>query len=584
MLKIFLKFKPIHWVLTAVLIGITVGQVWFDVQMLPDYTEELIRRMMEGYSSNYLWRTGGWMLLYAGGSLLANLVGGIIAAYLAASLGKRIRKDLFAKVQSFGFEEMNKFSTASLITRSTNDITQVQTVAVMMLRMAINAPITAIWAIVRIQSTSWQFTVTTAVAIGGVAVLLLIACIFVLPKFRLIQKLTDRLNAVARQNLTGLRVVKAYNADEYEQNKLHDVNYKLNQTNIFANSVMAVMLPILNLVMQGVNLVIWWLGAHLIQDGTIAFPQLQFFSSLIMQVLLAFLMIAMLLVMVPRAQVSAKRIHEVLRTNAKITDKAEPLVFAEDCCGTIEFDNVTFKYPDAENSVLENISFEVKKGQTAAFIGSTGSGKSTLINLIPRFYDVSEGGVKVGGLDVRDVAQKDLRKRIGYVPQKGVLFSGTIEENIGYCESAEKEKAENPDALKQAAHVACAEEFIEDLDEKYEAKVSQGGKNFSGGQKQRMSIARAVAAKPEIFIFDDSFSALDYKTDKEVRARLKQFTGESTCLIVAQRIGTIMDADVIVVLEKGKMVGKGTHKELLESCEIYKEIALSQLSEEELVS
>ena len=599
MLRLFSKFKPLDWLLIAVLVGVIIVQVYFDVH-LPDYSAQLIERLTETnpatgmpYTTAYIWRTGGRMAIYAGGSLGASVVAGLLAAYLAAKLGRQIRDDIFAKVQSFGFEETGKFSTASLITRSTNDIGQVQMVVMMLLRVAISAPITAIWAIVRINQASIEITITTAVAIIALMLLLLIVCLFVLPKFRLIQKLTDRLNAVTRQNLTGIRVVKAYNADKFEEAKFGEINKQLNSANLFANTIMGSLFPILMLTIQGVNLAIFWIGAYLINQGSLHFPDLMQFSGLVMQVLMSFIMISMLLVMVPRAQISARRISEVLRTKTKITDPIEPKEFDVSKAGEIEFDNVSFKYPNAENNILEGISFKVSRGQTAAFIGSTGSGKSTLINLVPRFYDISDGSLKVSGVEVREARQEDLRAKIGYVPQKGVLFGGTIESNIGYSGWKLMAGASDGDyqlgasikpieVIKQAAHIAMAEEFIDDLKDGYQSKVSQGGKNFSGGQKQRMSIARAVAAEPEIFIFDDSFSALDYKTDREVRARLKKHTKGATCLIVAQRIGTIMDADLIVVLEEGKMVGKGTHKELLKSCEAYKEIALSQLTEEEL--
>ena len=575
----------------VVLIAVTVGQVYFDVY-LPERTARLFDPDVLGGGASVVLHAGGRMLQYAAGSLGMAIVGGGMAAYLASKLGRQIRADIFAKVQAFGFEEMNKFSTASLITRSTNDIEQVQMVTMMVLRMAVRAPITAVWAIIRINNASWDLTVMTAIAISMLAVILILLCIFVLPKFRLIQKLTDKLNAVTRENLTGLRVVKAYNADRYEQEKFGKVNRELNRNNFFANGVMGALMPILMLVMNGVSLAIFWLGSRLINAGEFDPPALMEFSGLITQVLMAFILISMLLVFFPRAQVSARRIAAVLRTKAKIIDPVESKAFDESKAGEVVFDNVSFKYPNAEKNVLEGISFKVTKGQTAAFIGSTGSGKSTLINLVPRFYDVSEGRVTVSGTDVREVKQEDLRAKIGYVPQKGVLFGGTVESNIGYGEKVDSgQKAGNQElstencqltTIQQAAYVSMADEFINELDERYQSKVSQGGKNFSGGQKQRMSIARAVATKPEIFIFDDSFSALDYKTDKGVRARLKEYTHGATCLIVAQRIGTIMDADIIVVLDEGKPVGVGTHKELLKSCKVYKEIALSQLSKEEL--
>jgi len=578
MLKLFKKFKALDWVLVVLLVAASVGQAFFDVYM-PRESAVLFDYMLGDYGASYLWAQGVRVLLFGGGSFVVNIIGSVIAGFLAAHVGRTIRKDLFKKVQSFGFEEMNKFSTPSLITRATNDITQVQTVMVMMLRIAISSPITAIWAIVRISNASLELTLLTALTVAGTAAIMLILTIFVLPKFKLIQTLTDKLTGVTRQNLTGLRVVKAYNAEDFEQEKFKQVNTKLNKSHVFANSIMGVMMPILMLVMNGINLAIFWLGAHLMNQGSLNFPDLMEFSGLIMQVLMAFLMLAMLVTMIPRAQVSAKRVIEVLKTNPRVIDPISPLEFSSNTIEEIEFDGVGFSYPGAEGKVLDNISFKATKGETVAFIGSTGSGKSTLINLLPRFYDATEGSIKIDGIDVKSVRQSDLRAKIGYVPQKASLFSGTIKSNILYGA-----KRDCQELAETAAHIAMADEFILEKDGGYEAEVSQAGKNFSGGQKQRLSIARAVAAEPAVFIFDDSFSALDYKTDREVRARLKAKTKDSTRLIVAQRIGTIMDADKIIVLEKGKMVGMGTHKSLLKDCPVYKEIALSQLSEKELVS
>lgn len=613
MLRLFKKFKALDWFLVVLLIAASVGQAYFDVYM-PQQTARLFERMLGGYGQSYLWQAGGRMLAFGGGSFGMNIIGSIIAAFLAANIGKVIRRDLFSKVQRFGFEEMNRFSTASLITRATNDITQAQMVMVFMLRIAISSPITAVWAIIRISNASLELTLLAGATIVATTLLMLILTIFVVPKFKLIQKYTDKLNGVARQNLTGLRVVKAYNAEDYEEEKFNKVNHNLNKTNVFANSVMGLMTPILMFVMNGINLGIFWLGAHLMNQGSLNFPHLMEFSGLIMQVLMAFLMVGMLLTIVPRAQVSAKRVIEVLETEPRVVDPEEPKDFNMGLTGEIEFDNVGFSYPGAEGKVLDGITFTAKKGETVAFIGSTGSGKSTLINLVPRFYDATEGAIRVDGRDVREVTQKSLRSKIGYVPQKASLFSGTIASNIGYGQKktpfaelalkdsdktglvlAKPEGSDNYIVTTRAtiheqdkkraaiaAHVAMADEFIEEKEGKYDAPVAQGGKNFSGGQKQRMSIARAIAAQPDILIFDDSFSALDYKTDREVRARLRTHTQDSTKLIVAQRIGTIMDADKIIVLEKGRMVGMGTHRELLDTCEVYKEIALSQLSEEEL--
>ncbi|MCL2821906.1 MAG: ABC transporter ATP-binding protein/permease [Firmicutes bacterium] len=618
MLRLFSKLKPTDWILIVLLIGVSIGQAYFDVYM-PAHSATLFDRMISGSSAQSLWQAGGLMLLYAGGSFLMNIIGAIISAFLISNLGRQIRKDLFKTVQSFGFEEMNKFSTPSLITRTTNDVARAKDAMVMSLRVAISSPITAIWAIVRISNASLDLTLLTALTVAASSAIMLVLTFLVLPKFRLIQSLTDKMNAVTRQNLTGLRVVKAYNAERYEQEKFDQVNKKLNKNHVFANSIMGVLNPLLMLVMNGITLAIFWLGAQLINQGQLNFPDLMEFSGLIMQVLMSFLMLGFLVSMVPRAQVSAKRVLQVLDTKPRVVDPFDEntVRFKSENKGEIEFENVSFSYPDAEAKVLDSISFKVKKGQTVAFIGSTGSGKSTLINLVPRFYDVTDGIVRVEGVDVKKVKQKDLRAKIGYVPQKGVLFGGTVASNIGYgmgqsdsqiktdknqsdhdkissINQSNSNSPKQPDCqnqsnhdqfyskLKQAALVASADTFIENLDDKYDSPVSQGGKNFSGGQKQRLSIARAVAADPDIFIFDDSFSALDYKTDKEVRENLKKHTKDATCLIVAQRIGTIMDADSIIVLEHGKVAGIGTHKDLLNTCAVYKEIALSQLTEEEL--
>ena len=481
---------------------------------------------------------------------------------------------MYRKVVSFSFEEINRFSTPSLITRSTNDIQQVQMAVVMILRMAISAPITAIWAIFRIQATSATLTAATAVALCVLVAVLITIFVIVMPKFKLIQRLTDRLNGVTRENLTGLRVVRAYNAEQYQEEKFGKVNEEVTRVNLFTNRVMGLMSPFMMLVMNGITLAIYWLGASLINEGSLDFATMTAFSMLAMQVLMAFMMLTMLFIMLPRASVSAKRINEVLETENRIGEPAEPKPFTERA--TVEMKNVSFRYPDADGYVLKDISFRAKQGDTVAFIGATGSGKSTLVNLIPRFYDATEGEVLVDGVNVREVRQADLRARIGYVPQKGTLFSGTVASNIGYGGVTDDQK------IRSAAEVAMASEFVEQMEEGYDSHISQGGKNVSGGQKQRLSIARAAAIDPEIFIFDDSFSALDYKTDREVRSRLKEYTKNATSLIVAQRIGTIRDADLIIVLDRGVAVGQGTHEELLKTCPVYREIALSQLSKEEL--
>lgn len=574
MIKLLKRFRPVDWILTALILGLTVAQVWFDLE-LPTYSANIISEITnEGATVGSVLSIGGTMLLLALGSMACSMAIGFIAAYVSAHFSYSLRGDVYRKVVSFSFEEINRFSTPSLITRSTNDIQQVQMAVVMILRMAISAPITAIWAIFRIQATSATLTAATAVALCVLVAVLITIFVIVMPKFKLIQRLTDRLNGVTRENLTGLRVVRAYNAEQYQEEKFGKVNEEVTRVNLFTNRVMGLMSPFMMLVMNGITLAIYWLGASLINEGSLDFATMTAFSMLAMQVLMAFMMLTMLFIMLPRASVSAKRINEVLETENRIGEPAEPKPFTERA--TVEMKNVSFRYPDADGYVLKDISFRAKQGDTVAFIGATGSGKSTLVNLIPRFYDATEGEVLVDGVNVREVRQADLRARIGYVPQKGTLFSGTVASNIGYGGVTDDQK------IRSAAEVAMASEFVEQMEEGYDSHISQGGKNVSGGQKQRLSIAQAAAIDPEIFIFDDSFSALDYKTDREVRSRLKEYTKNATSLIVAQRIGTIRDADLIIVLDRGVAVGQGTHEELLKTCPVYREIALSQLSKEEL--
>lgn len=574
MIKLLKRFRPVDWILTALILGLTVAQVWFDLE-LPTYSANIISEITnEGATVGSVLSIGGTMLLLALGSMACSMAIGFIAAYVSAHFSYSLRGDVYRKVVSFSFEEINRFSTPSLITRSTNDIQQVQMAVVMILRMAISAPITAIWAIFRIQATSATLTAATAVALCVLVAVLITIFVIVMPKFKLIQRLTDRLNGVTRENLTGLRVVRAYNAEQYQEEKFGKVNEEVTRVNLFTNRVMGLMSPFMMLVMNGITLAIYWLGASLINEGSLDFATMTAFSMLAMQVLMAFMMLTMLFIMLPRASVSAKRINEVLETENRIGEPAEPKPFTERA--TVEMKNVSFRYPDADGYVLKDISFRAKQGDTVAFIGATGSGKSTLVNLIPRFYDATEGEVLVDGVNVREVRQADLRARIGYVPQKGTLFSGTVASNIGYGGVTDDQK------IRSAAEFAMASEFVEQMEEGYDSHISQGGKNVSGGQKQRLSIARAAAIDPEIFIFDDSFSALDYKTDREVRSRLKEYTKNATSLIVAQRIGTIRDADLIIVLDRGVAVGQGTHEELLKTCPVYREIALSQLSKEEL--
>lgn len=578
MLRLYKNLKAKDWLLVALIVGITVAQVFFTMR-LTDKTSDIVGAIqavsngMPGATTADIWRHGGIMLGYAVCSALCQVLTGITASHVASGLSATLRSKVYSKVESFSIAEVNKFSTASLITRTTNDIQQIHMANIMVLRMLIYAPIMAIWAICKINASSGQLTIATAVAVVILVLCILAIMLTVMPKFRMMQKLTDRLNGVTRENLTGIRVVRAYNAEDYQEKKFEKANSDFTKTQLFTGRVMALMSPVMMLVMNGLTLALYWIGAALINAGETDYQTIVSFMMLASQVIMAFLMMLMMLILLPRAQVAAKRINEVLDTPLSISDPENEQPLTEE--GTVEFRDVSFRYPDAEKDVFEHISFRAEKGQTVAFIGSTGSGKSTLINLVPRFYDATEGEVLVDGVNVKDVKQSTLRSKIGYVPQKGVLFSGTVAENIGFGGNTGRA------GIEEAAKVAEADGFITEMGG-YDSPISQGGKNVSGGQKQRISIARAVAQKPEIMIFDDSFSALDYKTDRQVRENLKGALSGATNLIVAQRIGTIMDADKIIVLDKGKAVGEGTHKELLENCPIYREIALSQLSKEEL--
>lgn len=578
MLRLYKNLKAKDWLLVALIVGITVAQVFFTMR-LTDKTSDIVGAIqavsngMPGATTADIWRHGGIMLGYAVCSALCQVLTGITASHVASGLSATLRSKVYSKVESFSIAEVNKFSTASLITRTTNDIQQIHMANIMVLRMLIYAPIMAIWAICKINASSGQLTIATAVAVVILVLCILAIMLTVMPKFRMMQKLTDRLNGVTRENLTGIRVVRAYNAEDYQEKKFEKANSDFTKTQLFTGRVMALMSPVMMLVMNGLTLALYWIGAALINAGETDYQTIVSFMMLASQVIMAFLMMLMMLILLPRAQVAAKRINEVLDTPLSISDPENEQPLTEE--GTVEFRDVSFRYPDAEKDVFEHISFRAEKGQTVAFIGSTGSGKSTLINLVPRFYDATEGEVLVDGVNVKDIKQSTLRSKIGYVPQKGVLFSGTVAENIGFGGNTGRAD------IEEAAKVAEADGFITEMGG-YDSPISQGGKNVSGGQKQRISIARAVAQKPEIMIFDDSFSALDYKTDRQVRENLKGALSGATNLIVAQRIGTIMDADKIIVLDKGKAVGEGTHKELLENCPIYREIALSQLSKEEL--
>ncbi|PEA80939.1 ABC transporter ATP-binding protein [Bacillus pseudomycoides] len=529
--------------------------------------------------SNYILTSGGKMLLLSLVSMAATVIVSLLAAKVAAGLGRDLRKKVFRKVTSFSNAEFDKFSTASLITRSTNDIQQVQTLMVMLLRIVFYAPILGIGGIIKVLTTDLSMGWIIAVAV--IAILSLVIGLFsiAIPKFKSIQKLVDKINLITRESLTGMLVIRAFNNQKHEEKKFEKGNQDLTRTNLFVSRLMSFMMPMMMFIMNAVTVLIIWVGSHQVDMGHMQVGDMMAFMQYTMQIIMAFLMISMVSIMVPRASVSAQRIAEVLDTDLSIHDAAEPKTFASDKKGYVEFKNVSFKYPGAEENVLSNITFTAKPGETTAFIGSTGSGKSTLINLIPRFYDVTSGQILIDGTDIREVSQSELREKVGYVPQKGVLFSGTIESNLKY---GKKEATE--EELAKAAEIAQAMEFINAKPESFQAEISQGGTNVSGGQKQRLSIARALAKKSEIFIFDDSFSALDFKTDAALRRALNNEIAGSTVLLVAQRISTIMNADKIIVLDEGKIVGTGTHEELMENCEVYKQIALSQLSREELSS
>jgi ATP-binding cassette subfamily B protein len=594
MLKIFKYLKPKEWLMAGISLIFIVTQVWLELR-LPEYMSEITTlTQTPGSEASDIWLHGGYMLLCALGSLLAAIVVGHLAAKIGASFSQRLRSLLFNKVESFSMEEIDRFSTSSLITRSTNDITQVQMLVVLALQLVIKAPIMAVWAITKIAGKGYEWSMVTGAGVLIVLLMVTLLMIFVVPKFRKMQILIDNITRVTRENLTGLRVVRAYNAEDYQENKFEKANDELTGTQMFTNRAMAVMMPVMNVMLGGLSLAIYWIGAHLINaagmtinaDGVpeklAVFSNMVVFSQYSMQVIMSFMMLVMIFIMLPRASVSAKRINEVLDTEPKITDGSETNG-KSGVAGEIEFNSVSFKYPDAAKPVLEDISFSAKQGETVAFIGSTGSGKSTLINLIPRFFDATEGEVLVDGVNVKDYKLESLLNKIGYVPQKAVLFKGTVESNVAYGDNGSDEDYSVND-IKKAVRIAQAADFVEKMDGEYGASIAQGGTNVSGGQKQRLAIARAVCRKPEIYIFDDSFSALDYKTDRVLRSVLKKETSGITNLIVAQRIGTIMDADQIIVLDEGRIAGKGKHKELLQTCAVYKEIAMSQLSEEELAS
>ena len=580
MVKLLKKLTWKDFILAAVAFVFIIVQVWLSLTM-PDYMSEITKLVQtKGSKMNDILIAGGKMLACALGSLLAAVCTSICSSNFSANL----RGQVFHKVQSFSMEEIGNFSTASLITRSTNDITQVQMLIVMGLEVLLKAPIMAVWALCKISTKNWQWTASIGVAVVVLLSFVGVCVAVALPKFKKLQSLTDNLNRVTRENLTGLNVVRAYNAEGYQQKKFNDANDELTKTQLFANRTMGTMMPGIQMVMNGLMLAIYWIGAYLISNAQM-FDKLTIFSDMIvftqyaMQVVMSFMMLVMIFVLLPRASVSAKRINEVLDMTLSIKDGTKENGI-DGKKGEVEFRNVSFCYPDAEKDVIEDISFTAHKGETIAFIGSTGCGKSTVINMIPRFYDATKGEVLVDGVNVKEYTQKALRNKIGYVSQKAVLFTGSIKSNVAYGDNGTKGFTD--DDVKQAIETAQAEEFVDKTEGGVDAFVAQGGSNFSGGQKQRLSIARAICRHPEILIFDDSFSALDYKTDRVLRDTLRKTCADATRFIVAQRIGTIRDADKIIVLDDGKIAGMGKHNELMETCEVYRQIAYSQLSKEEL--
>lgn len=589
MLKLLRKLSWFDWLLILVAVGLAVLQVYCTMTLV-DYVNNItavtvnisnkvnsvgdITQTLDELTGE-LWFNAGIMLALAGGIAICQFVMGVISAFVSASFSRHIMSLVNEKVTNFSLAELNKFSTESLATRVTNDVQQIRQALMMLLRSAIPAPITAVWAIIKIQATSGELTLTTAVGIvllvAGIATVSAIA----IPQFKKIQNLLDKMNGITQENLTGIRVIRAYNAEDYQEKKFNDINTSLTKVQLFAGRTMAFISPIITLIMNGLTLALYWVGATLINAQVTDYAAIVSFIMLSSQVVMSFMMLLMMIIFWPRASVSANRIAAVLDTEGTIKDpKVEkPL----NSVGEVTFDHVSFRYPDAQADVLEDITFTAKKGETVAFIGATGSGKSSLINLVTRLYDVTKGRILIDGVDIRDLKQKTLRSLIGFVPQKGILFSGSVRDNIALG-NPKMSLAE----VEKAAKVACADEFVAKMDKGYDSEIAQVGTNVSGGQRQRLCIARAVAIKPQILVFDDSFSALDFKTDRKVRDNLKEYAKDSTKLIVAQRIGTVMDADRIVVLVDGKVVGNGTHKELLQSCPTYRDIALSQLSKEEL--
>lgn len=584
MIKLLKNLGKKEAVYTIICVSLIAFQVWLELK-IPDYMSNITRLITsENSVIGDILKEGGYMLLCAFASLISATIVGYYSSLISAKFSLNLRNKIFDKVENFGMEEMKKFSTSSLITRTTNDVTQIEMLISMGLQMLIKAPIMAVWAITKILNKSIEWSLLTA---GGVVILLCTVftlMLIVIPRFEKVQKLIDKVNGVTKENLTGIRVIRAFNAEGYQENRFNDVNGKLTNMQLFNQRCFAIMNPVMNIVMHFLTLGIYFIGAYLINkanmlDKITLFSNMVVFSSYGMQVIMSFLMLAMIFMIWPRAKVSADRINELLDQKISITDGKLSRKNAKEV-GTVEFKNVSFKYPDADDYILKNISFKANKGDTVAFIGSTGSGKSTLINLVPRFYDATDGEVLVDGINVKDYKLQELNNIIGYVPQRAVMFTGSVKDNITYGDNGKKKPTDKE--VEKAIEIAQGTDFVEKMDGKYDAHIARGGTNVSGGQKQRLAIARAIARNPEIYIFDDSFSALDYKTDAVLRKELKKHTKDTTSLIVAQRIGTIINADKIIVLDKGECVGVGTHKELLATCEVYKEIALSQLGLEEL--
>lgn len=580
-----------QWCFVGISLIFIVLQVWFDLE-LPDYMSEITKLVeTEGSKMSDILQQGGYMLGCALGSMVCSMIVGYFSAVVAAGVSKTLRGNVYNRILGFSMKEIDSFSSASLINRNTNDITQIQNLIAMGMQAIIKAPILAVWAVTKIYGKSWQWSAATAIAVAVLVAALLITLIFAVPRYQRSQALTDKLNRITREQLTGIRVVRAYNAEAYQAAKFEDANEEITKNNRTANRVMSIMSPTMTLINSGLTLAVYMIGAYLIESAGAGmkltiFSDMVVFSNYAMQIILAFMMLNMVFVLFPRAQVSARRINEVLDTETSVKDGTA--VTRENAGaagekGVVQFKNVSFRYPGAGDDVISGIDFTARRGETVAVVGATGSGKSTLISLIPRFFDCTEGAVLVDGVDVRDYSQEALRDRIGYIPQKALLFSGTVASNISFGDNGrDADERSSTENIERAASISQSAEFIEKMEGAYDAEIAQGGANVSGGQRQRLTIARAIARDPEILVFDDSFSALDYQTDRKLRQELNENTPGVTKFIVAQRIGTIKDADQILVLDHGKIVGRGTHEELLESCDVYKEIALSQLSEEEL--